>query len=215
MPGTLMKTFVKTLLVITVSLALTAGLVLRTGAADETPAASLPDLLGQLKTASQSGGDSELKSLGGSLGSKIQSLGRALESNPELKGQMQGALQSLLGGKYPEALNGFQKLSQAKLTTDQMKLAKEVRNVGSAYLVQKNFGALEGSQTEVAQAVTSLRKGELTSVLPPLQKIGQNAKLTPAQKDLLGSLAEKCAPGAAGKVGDAVKGLKSLPGFGK
>jgi len=190
-------------------------------AGDPTPAQPAPanpsgdksvaDLLGELKKTSQASTDPELKSLGNDLSSKVASLSKSLGNNPEMQGQLQGALKSLLGDKGSSALGGLQKLSAAKLTPDQSKLAKDVYHTGSAYLVQKNFGSLEGSQTEVAQLVNSLRKGNYTDTLAPLKKIGQNSKLTQPQKDFLSSLTDQYAPGLK-KAGDA---LKNIPGLSK
>ena len=177
-------------------------------------ASGLGSLLGQLASSTQSSSDSTLKSLAGELATKAQSLNTALAGNAATQTELTGALQSLLGNKGPEAVAAFQKLSAAKLTPEQLGLAREVGHVGSAYLVQKNLGALEGSQSDVAQIVTALRKGNVTAALPAIHKVSQNVNLTPAQKDLLTSMAEKLAPGA-GKAGEAIgNGLKSLPGFG-
>jgi hypothetical protein len=137
-----------------------------------------------------------LKSLGSELGSKVQASHKSLAGKPDTQGQLSGALQSLLGNKGGESLAAFQKLSQAKLTPEQTKLAEEVGHLGSAYLVHKNLSGLEGSQNDVAQIVGSLRKGKIKQALPAIKKVSQNAKLTAAQKELLSSLADKAAPGA-------------------
>ncbi len=171
---------------------------------------TLSSLLGQLISASASSGDSTLKSLGGELATKAQSLGTSLAGSSETQSLLTGALQSLLGNKGSETLADFQKLSAAKLTPEQIQLAKDFGHVGSAYLVQKNLGALDGSQSDVAQIVSSFRSGNVTAALPAIKKVSQNASLTPAQKDLMSSIASKFMPGA-----DAIGGgLKSLPGFG-
>jgi hypothetical protein len=78
----------------------------------------------------------------------------------------------------------------------------------------KNLGSLEGSQSEVAQIVGSLRKGKITEALPAIRKVSQNAKLTAEQKELLTSVAEKLAPGAS-KVSGALGEMKGIPGLGK
>ena len=177
-------------------------------------ASALSGVLGQLQTESQSSADTTLKSLGGELGTKAQALSTSLAGKPDLQNQITGALQSLLGPKGADSLAAFQKLSTAKLTPDQMKLAKDFGHVGSAYLVQKNLGSLDGSQTDVAQIVSSLHKGNVSAVLPAIQKVSQSAKLTPEQKDLLKTLADKYAPGVK-KAGDAINGgMNSLPKIG-
>ena len=176
---------------------------------------ALTSLLGQLQTVSKAAGDSTLVSLAGELVPKAQALYKALAGNTAIQGQLTGAIQSLLGGKGVTALGAFSKLTEAKLTAEQMNLAKDVGNVGSAYLVQKNFAALEGAQGDVAQIVNALRKGEPSAALPALQGVAQNAKLTPTQKELAGALVDQYAPEVQ-KLGNALKeGLKGLSGFGK
>ena len=65
-----------------------------------------------------------------------------------------------------------------------------------------------------AQIVSSLRKGNITEALPAIKKVSQNAKVTPAQKELLTSLADKYAPGASKESG-ALKGVKGIPDLGR
>jgi hypothetical protein len=192
---------------------LAAGIPSNDLAGDPSAAQPVVSPLTQLKADAKSAGDPQLQSLSGDLGSKVQSLTKLLGNNADAKGQVQTALQSMLGGKSVGSLNALQKLSQAKLTPDQTKLAKEVKDVGSAYLVQKNLGTLEGSQSDVAQVVSSLRKGETATALPAIKRVSQNAKLTDPQKDFLKSLANHYAPGV-GKAQESLNKLKSLPGLG-
>jgi hypothetical protein len=186
-----------------------------TGLAQECAAQSFADLLGQITASSKASGDATLKSLGGTLTTKAQTLNTSLGGNAGAQGLLQSALSSLMGGNGAGALGSFSKLSAAKLTPEQTKLAKEVGNAGSAYIVQKNFSSLEGAQGDVAQIVNSLRKGTPTAAIPSIQNVAQNAKLTPAQKEVASSLVNQYVPGAK-KVSDFLGGgLKSLPGFGK
>lgn len=177
--------------------------------------AALPAALDQLRASSDSSGDATLKSVGGEFAARTEALNKSLADNPAASSQLSGLVQSLASNKGTESIASLQKLTESKLTPDQLKLAKEVGNLGSAYLVQRNLGSLEGAQGDVAQIVNSLRKGKLTESLPAIQKVAHNAKLTAPQKDLLGALADRYAPGTK-KVGDALSnGLKSVPGFGK
>lgn len=181
----------------------------------QSPAASLADLLSQLQASAKSSGDATLKSLASDLSTKATKLDQSLTNNPAARSQLQSVIESLAGTNGVSTLESLNKLTAAKLTPDQMRLAKDIGNAGSAYLVQKNFSALEGSQSDVATIVNSLRKGQPAAALPPLQKVAQNATLTAPQKDLLSSLADKYAPGAK-KLGSAIEGgLRSIPGFGK
>ena len=187
---------------IALALAAAAG-----GHAAAQSAPPITNLLTQLKSAA-SGGDSTLASLGNELHSKVQASHNSLAGNPDTQKRLSGALQSLLGNKAGETLSAFEKLSQAKLTPAQAKLAQEAGQLGNAYLVHKNLGGVEGSQTEVAQIVAALRKGHFSEALPAIKRVSQNAKLTPEQKELLNSLARKAAPGA-------LEDVKGTPGIGK
>jgi len=184
-----------------ITLAFIAASIVRVSAQSAPP---ITNLLTQLKSAS-SDGDSTLKSLGNELHSKVQASHESLAGSPDTQKKLNGALQSLLGNKGGEALSAFEKLSQVKLTPEQAKLANEVGHLGSAYLVHKNLGGVEGSQSEVEQIVGSLRKGKYSEALPAIKKLSENAKLTPEQKELLKFLAGKVAP-------RALEEVKGIPG---
>ncbi|MCX6928888.1 MAG: hypothetical protein NT154_37610 [Verrucomicrobia bacterium] len=114
----------------------------------------------QIKSTGASAGDSTLKSLGGELSSKAQMLSTSLAGNTNAQSLINGALQSMLGKKGGDSLAAWEKLSQAKLTPEQTKLAKDMSNLGSAYLVQKNLASLEGSKTEVGRSLKGLLRFE-------------------------------------------------------
>ena len=194
----IMRTFLCCLLLITTHCAVRAQSV------------PLTNAVSSLKKEAQTS-DAEAQSLSSDLGTKAMALSKSLGTNAAAQTQLETAMNAVLGNKGPAALEGFQKLSTAKLTPEQTRLAKDVYNTGSAYVVKKNFGSLEGSQTEVSQIVTSLRQGKTAEALPPLKKIGQNANLTQPQKDIVASLSERYAPGLK-RAGDS---LKSIPGLNK
>jgi len=179
-------------------------------AADSSPSKPLDQTVTDLKTAS-AGSDATLKSLGDETAAKAAALDKSLGTNSQAKAQLQQALASLAGNRGAASLSSLQGLSKAKLTPEQGRLAKDIYHTGSAYVVQRNFSSLEGSQGEVSQLVSSLRKGGSADALPALKKIGENAKLTTDQKDLLSSLTDQYAPGLK-KAGSA---LKKIPGFGQ
>ena len=60
-----------------------------------------------------------------------------------------------------------------------------------------------------------MRQGNITAAVPPLQKVAQNAGLTPSQKELVSSLADQYAPGLKKAAGTLQQGLKSLPSLGQ
>jgi len=181
-------------------------------AEDPPPGKTTADLLGDLKKSSETAADPEVKALGADLGSKVGKLNDSLADNPVAQGQLRNALGGVVGNSSPVGtLSTLQQLSQAKLTADQTKLAKDVYHTGSAYLVQKNLGSVEGAQSDVAQVVSSLRKGSPVEALPALKNISQNAKMTQPQKEFVASLTKSYAPGVQ-KAEDLLKGL---PGIGK
>lgn len=166
----------------------------------------------KLQDQAKAGGDKQLTSITSDLTGKLQAYAVSLGNNPEIKAKLDDILKSLTGGKDTAALTSAFKLTTgAKLTPEQTNLAKQIGNLASAFTVQKNFAALEGSQSDVASVVSSLRKGELTSLMTPLQNIGKNAKLTPGQKELFGTLTDHYAPGLK-KAADSIKNVK-IPGM--
>jgi hypothetical protein len=160
--------------------------------------------------------DKVAASIGSELAAKARSLTQSAAGNSDLKTQVAGALQSLSAGKDASALGSlFQQAKQANLTPQQTQLAKDMGNLASAYVVQRNFSSLDGAQGDVATIVNSLRKGSVAPAVPALQSLAQNASLTSQQKDLLGTLADQYAPGLK-KTSDSLKqGLQSLQGLTK
>ncbi len=170
----------------------------------------------QFATTASARTDKVAASIGSELAAKAQSLTQSAANNPQLKTQLAGALQSLSAGKDASALGTlFQQAKQANLTPQQTQLVKDVGNLASAYVVQRNFSSLDGAQGDVATIVNSLRQGSIMPAVPALQSLAQNASLTPQQKDLLGTLADQYAPGLK-KTSDSLKqGLQSLQGVTK
>jgi hypothetical protein len=157
--------------------------------------------------------DSKLGDIAAELTGKVQSLENTAGVSDTIKSKLDGTLKSLTGGMDSAALtSAFDLVKSSKLTAEQMNLAKQVGNLASAYVVQKNFSSLDGAQGDVATLVNSLRGGKLTAVLPPLKNIAQNVKLTAPQKQLITTIGDKYAPGLS-KASGALDGIKKLPGF--
>ncbi|HEY5345624.1 MAG TPA: hypothetical protein VIK62_04700 [Verrucomicrobiae bacterium] len=167
---------------------------------------------GFLNTA-QSASDSQLGSIASELTGKMQSLNTATGTNSTVAGKLDSTLKSLTGGEDSAALSSAFKLaSSAKLTPEQLGLAKQVGNLASAYVMQKNFATLDGSQGDVATIVSSLRSGKIKDALPSLKNVASSAKLSDTQKQLIATIADKYAPGLS-KASGALDSLKKLPGF--
>ena len=165
--------------------------------------------LDQAKSAS----DSQLGTIASELTGKMQSLGSMLGANDAVKSTLNNTLMSLTGGNDSAALTHvFDLVKSAKLTPDQLGLAKQVGNLASAYVVQKNFASLEGAQGDVGTIVSSLREGKVTAAIPAMKNVAANTHLTDGQKQLITTVADKYAPGWE-KAKGAMDSLKKLPGF--
>jgi hypothetical protein len=189
------------------AIALSGGL---TAASAQTETAALAT---NLLNAAQSSTDTQLGSIASELVDKLQAFEAAGGTNSTLTTQMDTMLKSLTGGEDSAGLtSAFKLATAAKLTPEQVGLAKQVGNLASAYAVQKNFATLDGSQSDVATIVSSLRSGQVTTAIPALQNVAKNASLTDPQKQLLTTVANKYAPGL-NKAAGALDSLKKLPGF--
>jgi hypothetical protein len=161
----------------------------------------------------KSAGDAKLGDIATELTGKVQKLESLLGTNSVINSRLDSTLMSLTGGHDSAALtSAFDLVKGAKPTPEQLGLAKQVGNLTSAYVVQKNFATLEGSQNDVATIVSSLRSGKVTDAIPSLKNVASSAHLTDPQKQLITTIADKYAPGWK-KAGEALDGLKRLPGF--
>jgi hypothetical protein len=165
--------------------------------------------LNQAKSAS----DSQLGDIASELTGKVQSLGAVVGTDSAVTGKLDSTLKALTGGEDSAALtSAFGLVKGAKLTPEQLGLARQVGNLASAYVVQKNFASLEGQQGDVATIVSSLRSGDIKAAVPPIKNVATSAKLTDTQKQLITTIADKYAPGFS-KAAGALDSVKKLPGF--
>jgi len=200
------KSFTNLVIAATVA-ASVSGFTTVTFAQTTTNAAAL--FLDQAKSAS----DSQLGAIATELNGKVQSLETATGTNSAVKSKLDSTLAALTGGQDSTALTSAFKLAQsAKFTPEQIGLAKQVGNLASAYVVQKNFSTLDGAQGDVATIVTSLRSGKIKDAVPSLKNVTTSAKLTDNQKQLITTITDKYVPGFS-KASGAVDSLKKLPGF--
>ena len=161
----------------------------------------------------KSASDSQLGGIASELTGKVSSLSSVLGANSAMTNKLNSTLSSLAGGADSAALtSAFKLASVAKLTPEQLGLAKQVGNLASAYVVQKNFATLEGQQGDVATIVTSLRAGKIKDAVPSLKNVATSAKLTDTQKQLITTITDKYVPGFS-KASSALDSVKKLPGF--
>ncbi len=181
--------------------------------------ATASDVASKFLSVAKTQGDSVLRSIGQDLAAKAKSLVDSSSNNPSVSTNVNTTLTALADGKDNQALApAFQTAQGMGLTPAQTQLAKEVGNLASAFVVQRNFSTLEGAQGDVATLVNSLRNGQYAATLQPLQKIWSNASLTPDQKQLVGSIVDQYAPSlkqAAGSLQQGLQKLQGLPGVGK
>ncbi len=158
-------------------------------------------------------GDSKLTDIASELTAKIGKLDSLLGTNSAIKGKLDSTFKSLTGGMDSDALNSALGLAKgAKPTPEQLGLVKQVGNLTSAFVVQKNFSALNGAQGDVASIVSSLREGKVSAAVPSIKNVATNAHLTDGQKQLITTIADKYAPGWQ-KAGEAMDAIKKLPSF--
>ena len=175
------------------------------------------DLANNLVDQAKSAVDKQLAPIASELTSKVQALSAASGVTDAVKGKLNSTLESLISGQDASALGSVFEVAKlaeaAKFTPQQLGLAKEVGNLASAFVVQKNFATLEGAQGDVATLVKSLRSGDITAAIAPLKNVATNAHLTDSQKQLITSIADTYAPGWQ-KAAQTLDTLKKLPGFG-
>lgn len=163
--------------------------------------------------AAKAASDSQLGDIAAQLTGKVAKLESLLGTNSAIKARLDTMLTSLTGGQDSNALaSAFSLVKGAKPTPEQLGLVKQVGNLASAYVVQKNFATLDGAQGDVATIVSSLREGKLTAAVPALKNVAGNANMTDGQKQLIKTVADKYAPGWE-KAKGAADAIKSLPGF--
>jgi hypothetical protein len=200
------KSFANLLIVLTVA----AGFC---GATTTVLSQSTTDVAAKFVDAAKASSDSQLGGIASELTGKAESLGTAVGGNSAIMGKLNSTLSSLTGGQDSAALaSAFKLASSAKLTPEQLGLAKQFGNLASAYVVQKNFATLDGSQGDVATIVTSLRAGKIKDAVPSLKNVATSAKLTDTQKQLITTITDKYVPGFS-KASGAMDSLKKLPGF--
>ena len=165
-------------------------------------------------SSANSSGDSELSSLASQLTGKAQALETSAGTNSALSGALNSSLSSLTGGNYSSALTSALGLaSTPNLSSGSVGLSKQVGNLATAYIVQKNFSSLAGSETDVTNAVTALASGSISQAVPPIKNIAANTNCTAVQKELIYSVATNYVPGYAklnGAVSDVKNGLKKF-----
>lgn len=182
-------------------------------AAVEAVKSAANELATQFMAQAKAATDSKLGEIASELTTKMQALTAAVGTNAAVKSSLESTLQSLTSGLDANALSSAFKVAEAaKFTPEQLTLAKEVGNLASAFVVQKNFAALEGAQGDVATIVKSLRSGQITAAIPSLKNVATNAHLTDSQKQLVTTIADKYAPGWKNAAG-AVDAIKKLPGL--
>lgn len=181
----------------------------------ESAKSTVSDLTSKFAAMAKTQSDSVLAAIGQDLGAKAKSLVDACGGNESVKTNVEASLVSLQSGKDTQALApAFQAAQGPGLTDGQKQIAKEFGNLASAFVVQRNFSSLQGSQGDVASLVNSLRGGQYSATLAPLKNIMNNASLTDSQKQILGSLTDQYAPALKQAAGSLQQTLKGLGGLG-
>ncbi|MGE9294837.1 MAG: hypothetical protein ACQKBV_00905 [Puniceicoccales bacterium] len=104
-----------------------------------------------------------------------------LGDNPELKSLLTNSMVSLAQGQDFAALQDLNSLMDAKLTPDQMGLAKGLRNDVEVLALKRSLPQ-SGPVTAATQA---LQSGDFTAAQTQLTQVMQNGSLTDPQKQLV------------------------------
>jgi len=183
----------------------------------ETVKSTANDMATKFVAQAKTAADAKLAPIASELTSKIAALTSSVGSNETITSKLESTLAALTSGQDASALSSVFEISKvaeaAKLTPQQLGLAKEVGSLASAFVVQKDFAALEGAQGDVATIVKSLRAGEITAAIPALKNVATNVNLTNSQKQLITSIADQYAPGWQ-KAAQTLDAIKKLPGLG-
>ena len=186
----------RTLLALAVVLA--CALAAGTPARAETNAApagpSLPEFFARLKTATHASPDPALKPLASELAAKIHTLSGSLTNSPDATASLGAALESLLGTRDLESLAALRKLAAFKLPPEQLNLLRDVRDAGTAYLVQKNLGTIAGIQNDLTLLNLALRQGRTADALEGVRRLAGDPRVGAAPKEFLEALAGHLTP---------------------
>jgi hypothetical protein len=172
--------------------------------------------LGQQLVQATKGGsaDALVKNISTDLETRVTKLAQSLTTNQVVQQQLNTSVQALLGNKDIDAISTLNQLTAAQLTPEQTTLAKEVYNATAALVTQRNFSAIEGMNSDVAQLATAVWKGDYKQAVTPLQKLYGQSTLTSAQKNLLSTTFDAYMPArwkeAAGTIQQGVDSLKKL-----
>ncbi|WP_309384958.1 hypothetical protein [Cerasicoccus frondis] len=115
-----------------------------------------------------------------------------LGSNPELQSLLTNSMTALAQKQDLIALTDLSKLTDAKLTTEQMNLAKSLRNDVEVLALKRQLPE-SGPVTSATQA---LQSGDYQSAISQLNSVMQSGSLTDAQKQLVSSIISEHTPAA-------------------
>lgn len=111
-------------------------------------------------------------------------LGALLGNNPELKSLLTNSMTSLAQGQDFIALQDINKLMDAKLTPDQMGLAKDLRSDVEVLALKRQLPQ-SGPVTAATQAIQS---GDYQGAVSQLNTVMKSGTLTDPQKQLVSSI---------------------------
>lgn len=174
---------------------------------------ALPLLLEQLKSQAAASNSANQPKIADLLGTKVSALTGSFAPAQQqgLGTGVEGLLGGLVKGDASSALSQLGGLlgQTGSMNTQQKDLVGEVRNLASAWLIDKQFAgtALEGKAGPLIQG---LMKNEWAQSLLGLKSLGTSKDLSAGQKGLLDSFLEQFAPEGLKGAGGALDLLKGL-----
>jgi outer membrane protein assembly factor BamD (BamD/ComL family) len=89
-------------------------------------------------------------------------------------------------GSYTQALEYYEKIKSAGLTSGQLAAWNEIKNPISAFILKQNLSDLEGTASALlGQAVTALQENDLKDAASSLSRIKSAAQLSKEQTEVL------------------------------
>jgi hypothetical protein len=153
------------------------------------------------------------------LTSKVSESAKSLLSDPAVtapvKEQLTKLTDAVLGNKDGVAAAALNKIVALKPSEDQMGLVKELQSNLGVLALGRNFDVNDpASSGAVKQTIAAIQAKDTASIVSGLQKLGTTAKLTDAQKDIVGNLVGSYGGKLAGVTDSVNKASEALKGFG-
>lgn len=141
-------------------------------------------------------GDGFLQRLGFQVNRKASGVADALkESAIEPAREAIGSLMtSLKAGRDSRAIGSLDAFDSHDFTEQQRQRIEDFRKSLGAFVVQRNFSSLKGSENDIARIAEAMLMGDGETAVAGLKEVAAKAQLSAEQKEVLASLVAEYAP---------------------